>query len=267
MLPLRFDKASRNAGRVACCRVLLFLLLTFACACAPPPVAEEPLESGSTGVTGEVLRDDGSPAAGAFVYAYRTASQGLRGPADFGVRVDRDGHYFLDLVAGEYHLVARLRQTGADAGPPRPGDAWSIHDGNPVRVAAGQIGTVDFILQAGSVPRQVRQGSLVTGTTGFRGRLVDAEGRPFAGAFALAYRSTDFHRMPDLTSMPAAADGRFTLYVSDPGRYCLAARSQTRGQPRAGEPYGVLDNGEDPCLSVQEGEIIDVGTLVLKPHR
>jgi len=267
MLRLRSDNESIYASLVVCCRLLFCLFLSFSGSCAPPPVAEVPLEFGTTGVTGAVLREDGTPAAGAFVYAYRTASQGLRGPADFGVRVEGDGRYFLDLVEGDYHLVARQRQTGADAGPPRPGDAWSIHAGNPVRIKTGAISSVDFVLQGGSVPRQLRQGSLATGTTGFSGRLVDTEGRPFAGAFALAYRTPDFHRMPDLTSMPATADGRFTLYVPDPGRYCLAARSQTRGQPRAGEPYGVLEIGDEPCLNIKAGEIIDVGNLVLRPYR
>ena len=246
---------------------LLFLFCLGACA----PVANLPEkklpDTGATGVRGIVLQQDGSVATGAFVYAYRTARHGLRGPADFGVRVERNGEYFLDLVAGEYHLVARHRQSGADAGPPRPGDSWAIHPHNPVLIEEGQFALVDFTLQGGSVPRQVREGSLTTGDTGFRGQLVDAGGRPFAGAFVLAYRTADFHRMPDLTSTPANEDGNFTLFVPEPGRYCLAARTQTRGQPRAGEPYGILGAKGDACRLAVDGEILDVGTITLKPYR
>jgi hypothetical protein len=136
-----------------------------------------------------------------------------------------------------------------------------------VEIAAGQVVTVDFSLQGGSLPRQVRQGSLTTGDTGFHGRLVDGEGDPFAGAFALAYMSLEFHRMPDLTSAPANSAGYFTLYVPDPGRYCLAARNKTRGQPRAGEPYGTLGVGEEACREVRSGQVVDIGTIVLLPYK
>ena len=244
----------------------LSLFCLGACASVPSP-AIETAEPGTTGVSGVVRQKDGSAATGAFVYAYRSARHGLRGPADFGVRVERNGDYFLDLVEGEYHLVARLRQSGADAGPPRPGDAWAIHPENPVQIEKDAVVKVDFTLQGGSVPRQVREGSLTTGDTGFRGQLLDAAGRPFAGAFALAYRTSDFHRMPDLTSTPADENGYFTLYVPDPGIYCLAARTKTRGQPRAGEPYGILGTKSDSCRQAVAGEIHDVGTIVLQPYR
>ena len=255
----------RSGVHLLSCIVLVSLLA----ACAPEPRQAQTLllEPGATGVSGRVLKSDRSPAAGAFVYAYRTARHGLRGPADFGAKVDRNGTYFLDLVEGEYHLVARLRQSGADAGPPRPGDAWSIHSKNPVLIEKDSVANVDFVLQGGAVPRQVREGSLTTGDTGFSGRLVDAEGKPFVGAFALAYRSSDFHRMPDLTSTPSDQDGSFILYVADPGRYCLAARSKTRGQPRAGEPYGILGSGENACRETSPGQLVDIGTIVLKPYR
>ena len=243
---------------------LLFLFYLGACATVPNLPEKKLPDAGATGVRGVVLQQDGSVATGAFVYAYRTARHGLRGPADFGVRVERSGEYFLDLVEGEYHLVARLRQSGADAGPPRPGDAWAIHPHNPVMVEEGKTALIDFTLQSGSVPRQVRKGSLTTGDTGFSGQLVDPDGRPFAGAIVLAYRTADFHRMPDLTSTPADEDGRFTLFVPESGSYCLAARTQTRGQPRAGEPYGVLD---DNCRTAVSGELLDVGTIILSPYR
>ena len=247
---------------------LLLLLPVLAAGCLSPVSGPpmEPIVEDATGVAGVVRNAKGRPAAGAFVYAYRSASHGLRGPADFGIRVERDGRYFLDLVEGEYHLVARLRQTGADAGPPRPGDAWSLYPKNPVRVEPGRVANIDFTLQGGTVPRQVRQGSLTTGDTGFRGTLVDGAGQPFTGAFALAYRTPDFHRMPDFTSTPADSSGAFILYVPEAGEYCLAARSKTRGQPRAGEPYGQLDRGGEACLAVAPGEVVDVGRIVLTPY-
>ena len=263
-------RANLNRHGNMCCTLLVSLAILFqlgSCSSIPKQAEFTDTDFGSTGVNGFVSKQDGTAAVGAFVYAYRSARHGLRGPADFGIKVDRTGHYFLDLVEGDYHLVARLRQSGADVGPPRPGDAWSIFQHNPVQVAKDSVTPIDFKLQSSAVPRQVRQGSLTSGETGFSGKLINADGEPFAGAFALAYLTADFHRMPDLTSTPAGEDGHFTLYVSVPGIYCLAARSKTRGQPRTGEPYGTLGQKDEACRQVSTGEIIDIGTIVLTPYR
>ena len=191
----------------------------------------------------------------------------MRGPADFAASVDADGHYTLDVVQGEYHLIARQRQSGGSSGPPRTGDAWAVYADNPVLLISSDTGAADFRLQAGTGLHQVRQGSLTSGDTGFSGILDSAEGEPVEGAFVLAYRSADFRRMPDFTSLPAGSDGRFILYVPDSGRYCLAARKQTRGQPREGEPYGTLGTNDASCRQVERNQILDVGTIILRPHR
>lgn len=207
------------------------------------------------------------PAPGAFVYAYRAPRGGLRGPADFEARVGEDGRYFLDLAEGSYYLVARLRRGGGDAGPPRPGDAWALYPRNPVTVEEGRTSLADFLLQGVTQPMLMRQGSLTGGDTGFTGRIVDGQGRPVAGAFALAYEGGDFRRMPDFTSAAVGEDGAFALYVSEPGTYCLAARTRTRGQPMAGELYGTLGEGERGCRKLERGRIEDVGEIVVTPYR
>jgi hypothetical protein len=221
---------------------------------------------GSGSLSGTVLTRDGIPAVGAYVYAYLDHSKGLRGPADFAAIVDADGHYTLDVISGEYHLVARQRRSGSGSGPPRIGDAWSVYRDNPVKVDGPDVGPADFLLKAGTGLHQVRQGSLTSGTTGFVGTLM-SQNKIVEGAFVLAYRSPDFRRMPDYTSLPTGSDGRFVLYVPEPGRYCLAARKQTRGQPREGEPYGTLGRGDDSCREVKKNQIFDIGTILMRPHR
>jgi hypothetical protein len=251
-------------------RLLLWpLLVAVLAACTPAAAPPDGANAspGPTGIAGRVTDRQGAPAAGAFVYAYRSARGGLRGPADFEAPVAADGTYFLDLVEGRYHLVARLRQGGADAGPPRAGDAWALHPRNPVEVVAGRTSRADFVLHGITQPMLLKEGSLASGDTGFTGRIIDTAGRPVDGAFALAYRDGDFRRMPDHTSAAAAEDGRFTLYLVEPGRFCLAARTRTRGQPVAGEPYGLLGEGEKGCRQVRKGEILDVGEIVLRPYR
>ena len=245
--------------------LVCLLTLLFSTACQPVGQNQPTTEAGS--ISGTVLTPDGIPATGAYVYAYRTDSKGLRGPADFAASVDADGHFTLDVIQGQYHLIARQRQSGGGSGPPRAGDAWAVYASNPVLINGPDTGPANFLLQAGTGLHQVRQGSLTSGDTGFSGILKSVEGESVEGAFVLAYRSADFRRMPDFTSLPAGPDGRFVLYVPDSGRYCLAARKQTRGEPREGEPYGTLGEGEASCRQVNQKQILDVGTITLRPHR
>ena len=71
--------------------MLLPFFIYGACTPLPGKNQTEENDSGLTGVRGVVLRPDRTPAVNAFVYAYRSASQGLRGPADFGAQVDSSG--------------------------------------------------------------------------------------------------------------------------------------------------------------------------------
>ena len=219
------------------------------------------------GIAGVVTDSQDNPATGAYVYAYRNMKSHLRGPADFEAVVDQNGAYFLDLVEGDYYLVARMRQTGADAGPPRAGDAWALPEKNPVTVVRGEITQIDFTLQGVAQPMLMREGTLTSGETGFTGALVDAAGEPLSGSFVIAYPDTDFQRMPEATSPAVGEDGRFNLYVDRAGQWCLAARTRTRGQPIAGEPYGLLGEGRDACRTAINGQIIDVGEIRLTPYR
>lgn len=253
--------------KLICISLLLFVTLLPGCApqVQPPPT----VNASQTGISGRVTDRSGRGVADAWVYAYRNTSSSLRGPADFGARTTSGGDYFLDLVEGHYYLIARWRQDGGEAGPPRAGDAWAIQEKNPVLVEEGRIGRVDFRLQGvqAGQPVLLRSGSLSQGKTGFTGRLVDSDGQPVPGAFALAYSDPDFRRMPDYTSAVVGADGRFQLYLPAGGRYCLAARTRTRGQPIAGEPYGLLDTEDGGCLATVENRLLDVGNIRLSPYQ
>ena len=248
--------------------LLLSLALVTACATQPTSVANQTnLPKLTTGITGQVTDDKTKPATGAYVYAYRNMRGNLRGPADFEAQVDNNGSYFLDLVEGDYYLVARMRQSGADAGPPKAGDAWALPSKNPISVEPGKTTLINFILQGIAQPMLMREGTLTSGETGFSGQLVDSDSRPLSGAFVIAYPDNDFQRMPEATSPAVGDDGRFQLFVKRPGQWCLAARTRTRGQPIAGEPYGKLGKAESGCRMAVTGKIIDIGTIRLIPYR
>ncbi len=250
---------------------LCILLTAVLCSCATPSelttVSKQGPAESQTGIAGQVTDNTNSSATGAYVYAYRNMRSSLRGPADFEARVDEDGYYFLDLVEGNYYLVARMRQSGADAGPPKAGDAWALPARNPVTVNPGEVMAVNFTLQGVAQPMLMREGTLTSGETGFSGQLVDSDDKPLPGAFVIAYPDNDFQRMPAATSPSVGDDGRFQLYVERTGQWCLAARTRTRGQPIAGEPYGKLGLHEAGCRKAVAGQIIDVGTIRLTPYR
>ncbi|WP_429884855.1 hypothetical protein [Geoalkalibacter halelectricus] len=266
---------------------LMSVLLATACAPAPntspastlaprPPAAQAgrpsapaaPLEiPGFTGIAGEVRDVQGRPAVGAFVYAYLSDRGGLRGPADFGAVVDADGRYYLDLHPGSYYLVARQRAAGEPVGPPRSGDAWAPHPGNPLEVHPETLTRADFRLRTVSQPQIMKQGTLTGGDTGFSGQIQDAQGRPVSGATVMAYGDLNFQRMPDHTALATGDDGLFTLYVPEAGSYCLVVRTRTRGQPIRGELYGTLGVGEQACRAVEKGQIRDLGVIEVRPYR
>lgn len=249
-----------------CFLLLLSLTLLSACQLTPPAPLPPSAIPGPTGIAGEVTNQDGTLPVGAAVYAYRSPKGGLRGPADFEALVDEKGYYFLDLVEGTYHLAARLRRNGSDAGPPRPGDAWGVYGQNPVTVQSGMTSHADLILRGVTQPMLLKEGSLTSGETGFSGKISDERGQPVAGAITLAYRTVDHRRMPDYTASATGLDGRFVLYLPLGGTYCLAARTKTRGQPLEGEPYGVLADGDAGCRTINRGEVLDIGTIILRPY-
>lgn len=247
----------------------IFSLILFgalaACTTVTPPQGN--FIAGPTGISGTVVDRHGRPAPGAYVDVYRTARGGLRGPADFEATVDEQGRYFLDLVEGRYYLVARMRQGGGDSGPPRAGDAWAIFPGNPVEVIPQRTAQADFRLHGVTQPLLMKEGSLSGGETALSGQVLDLAGQPVAGAIVLAYRNADFRRMPDFTAPATGEDGRFTLFVPEGGHYCLAVRTRTRGQPIAGELYGLLGEGETGCRTVKSGQTLAVGTITVSPFR
>lgn len=250
-----------------CFILSLMLWCLSACSQRSMDTAIENIDRPETGITGQVTDDHGAPATGAYVYAYRNQRSNLRGPADFEAQVDEHSRYFLDLVEGDYYLVVRMRRSGADAGPPKTGDAWALPAKNPVTVRPTEVTTLDFVLQGVAQPMLMREGTLTSGDTGFTGLLLDAEGKPLTGAFVIAYPDTDYQHMPEATSPAVGTDGRFQLFVERGGQWCLAARTRTRGQPITGELYGLLGTGESGCRNTITGQVIDIGAIHMKPYR
>lgn len=252
--------------RVAAAAALL--LLGSACAATAPRPGEGAGESApAQGVRGRLTRQ-GRPLAGAVVYAYRRASAGFLGPADFASDPSGpDGAYVLDLVEGSYHLVARKRVSGADAGPLLPGDLRGEHPGNPVAVAPGRFTVADLELEEARDLMRTRGPAPGASDTGIRGRILGADGLPAAWVFAIAYTTADMRRIPDFASALTAADGRYEIRLPRGGRYYVGARARIRERPAPGEPYGLYGGSADHGVAVPDGAFVEGVDILLGVFR
>lgn len=223
---------------------------------------------GHSGITGTVtLKADGRPVEAAYVNIYTDTVSNLLGPSQFLSRpTDKEGHYTLDVPPGRYYVVARKRMTGGPTGPIAPGDFFSEHQRVVTEVVAGKLSVVDLPVVAMRSPMFFK-GEVVDheSDTGIRGRLVDGNGRPVPGGFAMAYHDPDMKRLPDYASTLSDADGNFTIYLPAAGTFYLAARMHAWDMPQPGEPYGRL-GGEAPTgVAVAKGSFVDGITIRMAP--
>jgi hypothetical protein len=223
--------------------------------CVPPPltVGETP---GGTGVAGIVV-SGGSPAPGAYVYAYLRTGTAFR---DLGFAASAptgpDGSFLMDVPPGDYYLLARRREAGGIAGPMRKGDLFGYYPGNPVTVSSGRYArvaipaTVLKLRNAPSYSGGYKAAAFVEGT--IRG----VGGKPRAGVYAALYDNPDLLNRPVFLSDVTGVDGRYRLPVPVPGKYYLGARSGYGGSPVPGDFYGRYEGNPEHAVVLREGETL-----------
>lgn len=219
---------------------------------------------GHTGISGQVLlRADDQPLVGAYVNIYPDTITNLLGPSQFiSSPTDEQGRYLVDLPPGTYYVVARKRLTGDPTGPLSPGDFYSEHQRILTEVVSGKLSLVNLPVVVMKSPMFFKKIAMKQdGETGIRGRLVDRQGKPVPGGFAMAYTDADMKRLPDFASTLTDAEGRFTIYMPNGGTFYLAARIHVWDMPQTGEPYGML---EAPVI-VENGKFAEGIQLEMEP--
>jgi hypothetical protein len=253
------------AGRLT----ILFLISLLAASCAGPGAMQSGSEEavyGKQGITGSLTFQD-KPLEGAYVYAYRSFSTNLLGPADFASAPSAsNGEYGIELVKGAYYIVARKRATGDNTGPIVAGDLYSVHSSNPVTVRDGKYAMIDLELVKMKDPMFFQSMSRAETNIGIKGRIVDGEGRPVPWVFAMVYSTSDMKRIPEYTSVMTDADGTFAIFLPKGGTYWLAARKNIREKPVSGEPYGLYAGTPDHSILVPDGGFVEGVTITLEPY-
>ncbi len=223
---------------------------------------------GRTGISGRViLKSDGSPLAGAYVNIYPNSISNLLGPSQFiSAPTDTNGGYSIDLPPGNYYVVARKRASGLANGPLTTGDYYSEHQRIIARVAKNKLTLVNLDMAQMKAPMFFKKDLSETRTeTGIRGVLLDMQGNPVAGGFAIAYSNDNLQRLPDFASTLTNQKGEFTLYLPQGGRYYLAARIHAWDMPRSGELYGKYGGVNPTAMDVVDNSFIEGITIRMAP--
>jgi len=248
----------------------VFLLGLLATSCAGPGAMQSSPGAavyGEQGIKG-MLTFQGKPLEGAYVYAYRSFSTNLLGPADFASTPSAsNGEYDVELVEGAYYIVARKRSTGDNTGPIVAGDLYSVHSSNPVTVRNGKYAMVDLELVKMKDPMFFQSMSREETNIGIKGMIVDGDGKPVPWVFAMAYSTSDMKRIPEYTSVMTDADGEFAIFLPKGGTYWLAARKNIREKPVPGEPYGLYAGTPDHSIQVPATGFVEGITLTLGSYR
>jgi len=241
------------------------ICLLFAAGCAQTSNSVKRQDQDS-GIKGQVLIESKGAAADVFVYAYESGYNDLRVPTKLiSEPTAKDGSYTLRLAPGSYYIVARKRISGDPKGYLVKGDYEGKYPGNPVTVRPGEYTTVNLsiamlagnFLLAPYIPDE--------GDMGLTGKVYDMEGKPAVGAFVLLYKDKEMVGLPTYLSKPTNKDGEFSLYISQPGTYYVAARIKYGGLPKKGEPYGMYEKDPEHKVTINHKELISGVDIRLSP--
>ena len=206
------------------------------------------------GVNGKVALDEGGPAKGAYVYAYESPYNDMRVPTKFiSAPCSDDGSYSLDLVPGNWYIVARKRANGDPKGYLVKGDYEGKYTANPVTIKPGSYTAADLRITklAGNF---LLAPYLTDAGIGIAGKVTDADGKPAAGAFVMVYEDREMIGLPAYLSKATDTNGEYKVSLPKPGTYYIAARLKYGGIPRKGEPYGTYDKDPEHRIVVGDKE-------------
>ena len=259
----------------------LFLLV--AAACTP---------GGESGLEGTILFAD-SPLSGVAVEVYLKEEKD-RSTAPFSVTVtDEQGRYRVALPEGRYFLIAKKKFEDGE----RTRMLMAESPANPVQVDRGVRTVAPFTLRemglAGELvpdPETFVEGRLHSEHGTVEGAWVYLYTEPVLGlvgpsyaaavrvdddgSFTLAVPAGEFYltarkradgsRKPTVISAPTSADGRFELFLPQGGTWFIGARSAFGGPLEPGEQVGTWDGRADHGVTLDSGEKLDLGDLIVR---
>ena len=240
-MPMNGKQEPRFLLRTSC-RVLLFLLLL-------PAVGLYSADASAgehATLTGRIQDVVGKPVEGAEVFIYSSAQ--VRRTADFiSSPSDTEGRYTIFLPTGTYWCVARWRKGGARFGPLMPGDK---HSGEPMEIEVSRgASPADFTVAdlkeaAGLIKKKTREDYIK-----ITGRILDRDGNPAPGVYAIASTTRSISEIPDYLSPWTDDAGRYTLYLPR-GKYYFGSSARFPPGSRAAFTREILLEGNKDDLDI-----------------
>ncbi len=160
-------------------------------------------------LSGRIIDFSGQAVEGSEIFIYDDTN--TRRPADFITsKSDRDGKYSIQLPAGKYWAVARVRQ-GEKFGPLLPG---AKHSGEPLLIENSGEGEAEqeFIVSDIRDVAKNRQ-KISDDYVKVTGRIVDESGSPVVSAYVLANSTEIINPLPDYVSAWTDESGRYSIYL------------------------------------------------------
>jgi hypothetical protein len=191
---------------------ILLLLLSLLVPAGQPAQASD----AAFRLSGKILDDAGNPVKGCEVFVYD--SPRTRRAADFiSPRSDAAGRYLVEIPAGKYWLVARLRDAAANG--PFAGVQKHSGEATELDATAGTEETVDFtVAEVRALARRQRRPA--DEFLKVEGRVLDGAGNPLPHAYVYALKDGNVSGLPDYLSYLTEEDGLYVLQLP-PGSYCL----------------------------------------------
>ncbi|NOY87529.1 MAG: carboxypeptidase regulatory-like domain-containing protein [Deltaproteobacteria bacterium] len=200
----------------------------------------------------------GEPLEKLYLYLYKDASDGFRGPGISTLPVGSGGRFRVSVTPGEYFIIARKRARGGMYGPVDIGDYFNYYPGNPVVVGEGE--SVRLSIETVTRISQLDEGGSALPMV--EGRIVDGNGNPIEGVRVFAYRPEKVKGRPIFFSDPSGPNGRFSLPIPEVGAYSLVARQRFGGPAASDEYHGLYKDGAAVMVGVSgpgEEIILTVG--------
>jgi hypothetical protein len=198
-------------------------------------------------LTGRIQDVVGRPVEGAEVFIYSTSAQ-VRRTADFiSSPSDTEGRYAIFLPAGTYWCIARWRKDGARFGPLMPGDK---HSGEPMEIEVSRGASLaDFTVAdlkeaAGLIKKKTREDYIK-----ITGRILDRDGKPAQGVYAIASTTRSVSEIPDYLSPWTDDTGSYTLYLPR-GKYYFGASARFPPGSRTAFAREMLLEGDKDDLDI-----------------
>lgn len=202
-----------------------------------------PVHAGQILLQGRIVDTQERPVSGAELFVYDSSK--TRRQADFiSPRTGADGKFSLKLPAGQYWVVARVRQ-GEKYGPLLPGD---LHSGEPQEIDLSAE-VKDLTLKVADI-RELNRAKEKTSSAIARltGRITDRNGRPLEGFYVCAWRSPISDRLPDLFSGWTDSTGEYQLFLP-PGEYRLLTTALSPPPTAAGNFSSVTVHANEKSVA------------------